>query len=69
MLALFETPAGFALFKIKEDATAAGVDGIHKSFTTAENAAKLYVAFAVRGLFFCGCFLLLILPLLHCVRG
>jgi nucleolar protein 58 len=40
-LALFETPAGFALFKVKSQDAFSVLDNIHKEFATPEAAAKV----------------------------
>ena len=41
MLVLFETPAGFALFKVKDEAKIASADDIGKEFSTPDRAASL----------------------------
>jgi len=41
MLVLFETPAGFALFKLTDKAALANVDDIHKNFNSAEKASSI----------------------------
>lgn len=41
MLVLFETPAGYALFKVKDEAKIANADDLQKSFADAEGAAKV----------------------------
>mgnify|MGYP006095661347 FL=1 len=38
---LFETPGGFALFKVVKDGKLKDVDSLHKSFQTAEGADKM----------------------------
>ena len=38
---LFETPGGFALFKVVKDGKLKDVDSLHKSFQTAEGAEKM----------------------------
>ena len=38
---LFETPGGFALFKVIKDGKLKDVDSLHESFTTAEGAEKV----------------------------
>ena len=40
MLVLFETPAGYALFKVQSDIKAANADDVWKQFTTPEKAAQ-----------------------------
>jgi len=40
-LVLFETPAGFALFKVNKDAKLETVDNIHKEFSSASKAQKV----------------------------
>jgi len=40
MLILFETPAGFALFKVQNDAKLKNVDNIYKEFSSAESSSK-----------------------------
>ena len=44
MLALFETPAGYALFQVQNPKALKDVDNIHTHFKTAEGAKKLYVS-------------------------
>ena len=41
MYVLFETPAGFALFKVLKEGKLKDVDDIHKYFETPEKAAKI----------------------------
>jgi len=41
MLVLFETPAGYALFKVKKDDKVADVDNLYKEFETADKANKM----------------------------
>jgi nucleolar protein 58 len=41
MLVLFETPAGFALFKVLKDKKLAKEDAIFEHFETPDKAAKL----------------------------
>jgi len=41
MLVLFETPAGFALFKVTDKAALANVDDIHKNFLTPDKASNI----------------------------
>lgn len=41
MLVLFETPAGFAVFKIKDEGKIASPDSIYKEFETPERASSL----------------------------
>merc|ERR1712137_433890 len=41
MLVLFETPAGFALFKVNKDAKLETVDNIHREFSSASKAQKV----------------------------
>ena len=38
---LFETPGGFALFKVIKDGKLKEIDSLHKSFQTAEGAEKI----------------------------
>lgn len=38
---LFETPGGFALFKVVKDGKLKDIDNLHKSFSTAEGAEKI----------------------------
>jgi nucleolar protein 58 len=38
---LFETPGGFALFKVVKDGKLKDLDSLHKSFGTAEGAEKV----------------------------
>ena len=40
MLVLFETPAGYALFKMQSDIKGASADDVWKQFTTPEKAAQ-----------------------------
>ncbi len=42
MLILFETPAGFALFKVLNAAKLAKADDVYRFFSSAETAAKTY---------------------------
>lgn len=44
MLLLFETPAGYALFKVLDEGKLKNVDNIYKYFETADAAQGLYVA-------------------------
>ncbi len=44
MLVLFETPAGYALFKVLDEGKLKNVDNIYKYFETADAAQGLYVA-------------------------
>ena len=39
MLVLFESPAGYAIFKVLDEGKLADVDNIHKEFATKEQAA------------------------------
>ena len=41
MLVLFETPAGFALFKVNDDSKLKSIDNLHQEFATASKAQKL----------------------------
>jgi len=41
MLVLFETPAGYALFKVKKDDKVADIDNLYKEFETADKANKM----------------------------
>ena len=41
MYVLFETPGGFALFKVVKDGKLKDIDNLHKSFETAEGAEKV----------------------------
>ena len=41
MYVLFETPAGFALFKVLKDSKLKDVDNLHKEFSTIEKAQKI----------------------------
>lgn len=41
MYVLFETPAGFALFKVLKDSKLKDVDNLHKEFATVEKAEKV----------------------------
>ena len=41
MYVLFETPAGFALFKVLKDGKLKDVENLHKDFETAEKAQKV----------------------------
>ena len=41
MYVLFETPAGFALFKVLKEGKLKDVDEIHKYFETPEKASKI----------------------------
>lgn len=43
MLLLFETPAGYALFKVLDEGKIKNVDNIYKYFETADAAQGLYV--------------------------
>ena len=43
MLVLYETPAGYALFQIKDDSKVQDVDDIEKCFADSDKANKLYV--------------------------
>ncbi len=38
---LFETPGGFALFKVIKDGKLKEIDSLHQSFQTAEGAEKI----------------------------
>lgn len=38
---LFETPGGFALFKVVKDGKLKDIDSLHESFKTAEGAEKV----------------------------
>ena len=51
MLVLFETPAGFALFKVLDEGRLKNADDLFKDFETPEKAQKVYVE-PVRGVFF-----------------
>jgi nucleolar protein 58 len=42
MLVLFETPAGFALFKVLDDGKLKDPENLWKEFETAESARKMY---------------------------
>lgn len=44
MLVLYETAAGYALFKMTDDSTLKNPDDIYKNFESAESANKLYVS-------------------------
>lgn len=41
MLVLFETPAGYALFKVTDEAKLASPDELHKHFESADSAARI----------------------------
>jgi nucleolar protein 58 len=41
MYVLFETPAGFALFKVLKEDKLKDVENLHKDFTTVEKAEKI----------------------------
>ena len=41
MLVLFETPAGFALFKVNDDKKIKNVDNLYKEFESANKAQNL----------------------------
>jgi len=41
VLVLFETPGGFALFKVVKDGKLKDIDSLHESFATAEGADKM----------------------------
>lgn len=41
VLVLFETPGGFALFKVVKDGKLKDIDNLHRSFQTAEDAEKV----------------------------
>lgn len=41
MYVLFETPAGFALFKVLKDSKLKNVDDLHKEFATIDKAEKV----------------------------
>jgi len=41
MYVLFETPAGFALFKVLKEDKLKDVDSLHKEFATPDKAAKI----------------------------
>ncbi len=43
MLVLFETPAGYALFKVLDESKLSKPDDIWQYFQTAESAQKMYV--------------------------
>jgi nucleolar protein 58 len=43
MLVLFETPAGFALFKVNDDKKIQKTDNLFQEFSSVEGAQKLYV--------------------------
>jgi len=43
MLVLFETPAGYALFKMADEGQLKNADDIWKNFETPEAAKKMYV--------------------------
>lgn len=50
MLALFETPAGYAIFEVLKPKVLKDIDSINDNFLTAEKAKKMYVFFpAFRG--------------------
>jgi hypothetical protein len=42
MLVLYETPAGYALFHIKDDSKVTDVEDISQHFSDADSANKLY---------------------------
>ncbi len=42
MLVLFETPAGFALFKVLDEGKVKNVDALKKSFNDPEKAQKMF---------------------------
>ena len=42
MLVLYETPAGYALFQIKDDSKVTDVEDITQHFSDADSANKLY---------------------------
>ena len=48
MLLLFETPAGYALFKVLDEGKLKNVDNIYKYFETADAAQGLYVLCTAR---------------------
>lgn len=48
MLVLFETPAGYALFKLRDDGKLDNPDELAKDFASPEGANKLCVATTVR---------------------
>jgi nucleolar protein 58 len=41
MFILFETPAGFALFKVLKDSKLKDLDSLYKDFKTADKAKKI----------------------------
>jgi len=47
MLVLFETPAGFSLFKVLDDNKLKSADDIWKEFQTPESAKKAYVSITI----------------------
>lgn len=51
MLVLFETPAGYALFKLLDDGKLSSPDDIYKDFETTELATKTYGWFYLLYLF------------------
>ena len=60
MLVLFETPAGYALFSVKDSKKLDKVDNIYDYFATPEKANQLYV----QTIFILHKFLIMILRLL-----
>ena len=42
MLVLFETPAGYALIKVKNEGKLSDADNLYKEFETPEKANKMY---------------------------
>jgi nucleolar protein 58 len=47
MLVLFETPAGYALFKVLDEGKLENPDKLHKYFESPEAAQKLYVPYGL----------------------
>ncbi len=54
MLVLYETPAGYALFQIKDESKIQEVEDITQHFSDADSANKLYARFT--SLLFCTSF-------------
>ncbi len=54
MLLLYETPAGYALFKVLDDGKLKKPENLYKEFATPEGARKVYVEL---GAFRSRCFL------------
>jgi hypothetical protein len=56
MLVLFETPAGFALFKVLDEGKLDKVEDLWKEFTTSDSARKVcaFLPYSTKfSLFFC----------------